>query len=226
MIGRVGVSLAAAMALGLALVSPLPAAEADDPGQLVSRVTNRLVEEAQSHTDGLRGDPDRAYRLGEELLAPLVDFPAIARRITGAHWRSASEEDREQFTREYRAFILRALVTAYVEHLDRVETYARGLSFLPTRWAADRNQAAVRSRFERDGKRPLEVEFLMHRPAGSWQVYDVTVAGVSLIGANQATFTRELANGGLGGLTSRLKERNRFLDTVQGSGPSAPPCCT
>jgi phospholipid transport system substrate-binding protein len=206
----------------LAVSAPLGATVAEDePRLLLTEVTERLVQEAAHHGDALRQQPERAYGLAEEVIGPRVDFLAIARRVLGPHWREAKAEEREQFAREYRTFVLRALVTGFVEHLDAVPRYGARLSYLPTRWSADGRDAVVRGRLALDSGVPLDLEFRLHRSADAWKVYDVSVAGVSLVQANQASFARELSAGGLAGLTARLAAHNRALDGAACCRPEA-----
>jgi phospholipid transport system substrate-binding protein len=200
----------ALLALGAALLVPgaLPA-QSDAPRALVEQVTARLVEAASGRGSALREDPARVDALADELIAPAVDFEAIARRVAARHWRQATPEQRARFAAEYRRFILRSLATAFVEHLEKVPRYAARLSYLPTRWGAAGDTAAVRGRLGVDSGLTLELEFQMHAAGGAWRVYDVAVAGVSLVQANQAAFARELEEGGIDGLTLRLAAHNR-----------------
>jgi len=194
----------------------LPASVEDEPRLLLTQVTERLIQEASQNGESLRRDPQRAYGLAEEVIGPTVDFLAIARRILGAYWREADAQERERFAEEYRTFVLRSLVMAFIERLEAVPRYGARLTYLPTRLSEDGRSAAVRARLGLDSGVPLEIEFRLLRSAGAWKVYDVSLAGVSLVQANQATFQRELSAGGVRGLTARLAAHNRGLE----GGPS------
>jgi phospholipid transport system substrate-binding protein len=211
------------LGLLLAGLAGLPlgaAADSDDePRALMARITGRMVEEARTNGATLREAPARAFKLAEEVIAPAVDFQAVSRRMVGPAWRQASPEERARFAAEYRTFILRALVTGFLEHLEKVPEYGSRVAYLPTRWSEDRRDAAVRGRLQRDTGVPLEVEFRMHREGGSWKVYDVAVAGVSLVLANRSAFERELASGGLPALTARLSGHNQ---RTPGEAPALP----
>jgi ABC-type transporter MlaC component len=212
-----------AVLLALALTTT-GAAGAEDPRELIAGVSTRLVEEATSRGDELLRDPARAYVLAETVLGPLVDFTAIARRVASTHWHRGTPPERERFAREYRAFLTRILVAAYLEHLHRVAGYSRDLTLLPTRWDADRAAAVVRGRFALGGRLPLDIDFFMHRVEDGWRIHDVAIGGVSLVGVNQAAFSRELAAGGLAGLTATLRARNHGQGTADGP-PVEPACC-
>ena len=215
--------LGSAMVFCLVLLAgPAPRAESTDPATLLAGVTDRLVQEASRHGQEYRRDPDRARALARELLAPLVDFTGIGRRVLGAHGRRASAEQLDRFAAEYREFVVNTLASGFVEQVERVARYGQGVRFLPTRFGDDQRTAAVRGRVTLEGGVPLEVDFRVREVGGAWKVYDVLVAGVSLVQANQAAFARERESAGVEGLTARLASRHRTAAPSE-AGPRA--CC-
>ena len=142
--------------------------------------------------------------------------------MLGAHGRRASAEQLDRFAAEYREFVVNTLASGFVEQVERVARYGQGVRFLPTRFGDDQRTAAVRGRVTLEGGVPLEVDFRVREVGGAWKVYDVLVAGVSLVQANQAAFARELESAGVEGLTARLASRNRTAAPSE-AGPRA--CC-
>ncbi len=198
-------------------------AEPADPAALLAAVTEQLVEEAARHAQDYRRDPGRARTLAEDLLAPLVDFTGIARRVLGAHGRGVAPDQLDRFTAEYRQFVVNTLASGFVEQIERVARYGQTVRFLPTRWSDEgRSAAAVRGRVSLEGGLPLEVDFRVRQVGGLWKVYDVVVAGVSLVQANQSAFARELESAGVEGLTARLSAHNR---AVEQRATGARACC-
>lgn len=197
-------------------------AEPTDPAAVLSAVTDRLVAEALRHAQDYRREPDRAQALAEDLLAPLVDFAGIARRVLGPHGRGAPPDQLDRFAKEYRQFVVNTLASGFVEQIERVARYGQSVRFLPTRWADEGRSAAVRGRVSVEGGLPLEVDFRVRQVGGLWKVYDVVVAGVSLVQANQSAFARELESAGVEGLTARLSAHNRAVEQ-RATGTRA--CC-
>ncbi len=200
--------------LAFLVLLPAWASQADpaDPGAALAAATQRLVEEAMHRGQDYRRDPERARTMAEELLAPLVDFTGIARRVLGAHGRGAAPDQLDRFAAEYRQFVVNTLATGFVEQIERVARYGQSVRFLPTRWSDEGRSAAVRGRVSLEGGLPLEVDFRVRQVGGLWKVYDVVVAGVSLVQANQAAFARELEAAGVEGLTTRLSAHNRAAE--------------
>jgi len=155
----------------------------------------------------------------------VIDFPAIAQRILGRHWRNATPEQQGRFLAEFETLVMRTLVTVYLEHIDKVTRYGERLTYLPTRWDPDGHGAAVRSRLQLDSGIPLEVEFRMREAEGNWKVQDVQLAGISLVQANQSAFARELAASGIDGLTTRLAAHNGREVAARPRASTLLPCC-
>jgi hypothetical protein len=57
----------------------------------------------------------------------------------------------------------------------------------------------------------------MEKTTAGWKVYDIKIAGVSLITTYQSTFARTIRDGGVDGLIQSLSDKNRQA----GSGASA-----
>ena len=56
----------------------------------------------------------------------------------------------------------------------------------------------------------------MAQAPGGWEVYDVTLGGVSLITAYRDTFAAEVRNGGIDGLIQSIAAKNRELAAKAG----------
>jgi phospholipid transport system substrate-binding protein len=57
----------------------------------------------------------------------------------------------------------------------------------------------------------------MHDTVAGWKVFDVTIAGVSLVLNYRETFAAEVRSGGIDGLIKALADKNR-LNAAQAAG--------
>jgi phospholipid transport system substrate-binding protein len=60
----------------------------------------------------------------------------------------------------------------------------------------------------------------MAKTAAGWQVFDVVVAGISLVMTSRSAFVAEIEKSGIDGLIKALGDKNRALPAV---GPASPP---
>ena len=173
------------------------------PQELVRRTSERLLAALQSHKEDLRGDPARAIALVDEIISTRIDYERMAKWILGKHWRKASEAQRQRFVHEFRTLLLRTYATAVQEHTD-VE-----IEYLPAKMNAGKNKALVRTQIPQRGTtKPIDISYRMHRSDGVWQVFDVTIEGVSLISTYRTAFASEMRKLGLDGLIEQLEEKN------------------
>ena len=58
---------------------------------------------------------------------------------------------------------------------------------------------------------PIQLDYRMEKAGEGWKIYDVNVAGFWLVDAYKGQFARDLSNGGMDMLISRLAEKNKSL---------------
>jgi len=98
-----------------------------------------------------------------------------------------------------------------------VRTYTRTLlefrdqaiDYRPLRAAPGDTEVTVRSAMRRPGVEPLTIDYDMADGTAGWQVYDVKVAGVSLVLAYRESFAAMVRTSGIDGLIKSLEDKNR-----------------
>jgi phospholipid transport system substrate-binding protein len=59
------------------------------------------------------------------------------------------------------------------------------------------------------GAEPVVIEYDLEKTGAEWKVYDVRVAGISLVVTYRSSFSEEVRNRGVDGLISTLASKNR-----------------
>ena len=59
----------------------------------------------------------------------------------------------------------------------------------------------------------MQLDYSLEKQGESWKVYDVIVAGVSLVTNYRDTFKQEVSNNGIEGLITMLANRNKQLES-------------
>jgi phospholipid transport system substrate-binding protein len=83
------------------------------------------------------------------------------------------------------------------------------IEVLPLRASPSDTEVTVRSRFRKPGAEPVLIEYDMEKNATAWKVYDIRVAGISLVATYRTSFAEEIRNRGIDGLISALAAKNR-----------------
>ena len=66
------------------------------------------------------------------------------------------------------------------------------------------------------GAQPVGIDYMLEKGEQGWKVFDVIVAGVSLVTNYRSSFGQEISRGGIDGLIKSLEERNRTLAEQHG----------
>jgi len=64
---------------------------------------------------------------------------------------------------------------------------------------------------QKTGADPIDINYSMEKVDGAWKVYDVVIAGVSLVQNYRSSFASEIQKGGVDGLIATLSAKNKAL---------------
>ena len=68
-----------------------------------------------------------------------------------------------------------------------------------------------------NGADPIDINYSMEKTDNGWKVYDVTIAGVSLVQNYRSSFNSEIQKSGIDGLIATLAAKNKTLAQGQGA---------
>jgi len=191
------------VALALALAMPLALADEIAPDVLMKRVTEEVVSAIRSDRDLRAGDARKIAALVEAKILPHFDFRRTTRIAMGAAWRLASSEQQDQLTAEFTKLLVRTYSGALANYRDQV------IEFKPLRARPEDTEVTVRCVVKQSGAEPIAIEYDLEKTAGVWKVFDVRVAGISLVATYRTAFAEEVRNHGIEGLISVLADKNR-----------------
>jgi len=192
------------MALLLPCFAPAAiAAEALGPEQLVRTVTEQVLAAIAKDPTLRSGDRTAALALAEASILPHVDFAEAAKLAAGRAWTTATPEQRDRLVKEFRSLLVRTYSTAISAYRGQT------MEVLPLQMPADATDVTVRSRYLSPGAPPVNVSYAMHTTADGWEIYDISVEGVSLVLTYRSEFEQIGRDSGIEGLIARLVEKNR-----------------
>jgi phospholipid transport system substrate-binding protein len=171
------------------------------PDALLSRISNEVLEELRRNPK----DTARAATLIETKLLPHFDAQRATRMAVGVHWRQATPEQRERLVREFTTLLVRTYSNALASYSGQK------LDFAPLRARPGDREVTVRSVVRQSGAEPIAIEYDLEHDGSAWKVFDVRVAGISLVATYRSAFTEHARNHGIEGLLGLLQSRNRQL---------------
>ncbi len=161
------------------------------------------VEQALRAGLAILGDPGLQEEAKIErvraVFLPLFDFPEMARRSLGSHWRRRTPEEREEFTRLFGA-LLEKTYTSRIAAFRTQRVHFTGEEI-------DGRYAQVDTRImDREGRR-FELDYRMHRveATGKWLIYDIVIQDISLVNNYRAQFNRVINRRSYESLVAKLR---------------------
>lgn len=174
------------------------AATNDAPDQIVRSVSKDVLELVKVNDK----DTNKLRDLVDVRVAPLVDYNRMTALAVGRYWRTATPEQQQALTREFRQMLVRTYLSALTLYKDaKVEVVG-------TRAGNSAEEIDVRSQVIVPGQDSIGVDFSFEKSDNGWKVYDISVKGISFINNHRNQFNSIIRKDGVDGLLKYLSDRN------------------
>jgi phospholipid transport system substrate-binding protein len=129
--------------------------------------------------------------------------PAIARFVLGAYWRTASEEQRQEFTKLFDTYIVRVYLVRFGEYTGE------RLKIMETRTLGENSSLVLTQIFRPGAAPPIHVDWRVDRTGTGLKITDVIVEGISMAIVERQEFASVIQRGGrqIEALFKLLRER-------------------
>lgn len=191
--------------LVLSLLS-LQAAAQTRPDEFVGRISNEILEKVRQQRQELLNNPQKLNDFVSQLVMPHVDFERMTALAVGRSWRSATPEQQQKISQEFRNLLTRTYAGAMQSLRDQK------IRLKPFRGDAADAEVVVRSEIIGSRGDPIGLDYRLFRQGESWKIYDINIAGVWLVETYRNQFAAEINARGLDGLIATLADRNRALE--------------
>ena len=145
-----------------------------------------------------------------ELFHADFDGPGIARFVLGRYWRSASEQEQQEFLRLFEDYV----VFVYGTRLSNFN----GETFKVRSSRTDDSGTVVSSDIVGpSGEAPIKVDWRLITDKGAFKINDVVIEGISMLVTQRSEFASVIQRHGgqVGGLLTMMKERARTASVAQ-----------
>jgi phospholipid transport system substrate-binding protein len=190
----------------LATLSAAAVFAQEAPDVMMRRVSEEVLEIVRNDKDIQSGNTSKAIALVDAKVLPHFNFPHMTALAVGKDWRKATPPQQQQLTAEFRTLLVRTYSNSLTSYRDQKVVY-KSFKMSP----AD-TDVLVRSEVQQAGHKPVPIDYSVEKIDGVWKVYDVSVAGISLITNYREQFAQEVRNGGIDGLISSLVAKNKSLE--------------
>ena len=192
--------------LGLCLTCSTVFAQEETPDALVKKVTDDVLTIVRQDKDIQSGNTRKAIELVEAKVLPNFNFQRMTALAVGRDWNKASAEQKKQLAEEFKTLLVRTYSNALTSYKDQTVRYK------PTKMQRGDTDVLVRTEIVQSGNKPIQLDYSLEKQNDSWKVYDVVVAGVSLVTNYRETFAQEVRANGIDGLLQMLASKNKQLE--------------
>ena len=162
----------------------------------------KVLEDPALKVEDRRAERRAAVR---KIAIDVFDVQETARRALGPHWQQRSPQEREEFVQLFAELLERS-------YINKIDLFG-GEKLRFTEEKIDGDHAVVRAKvITRQGTEvPVEAR-MINRSGNRWQIYDIVIENISLIGNYRSQFDRIIRSSSYGELAKRLRTQGAFLD--------------
>jgi len=200
MMKKLLLSLCLVLSIGAAL-----AADGGAPDALVREVSDDVLTIVRKDQAIQAGDARRVVDLVEEKVLPHFNFRRMTMLAVGKDWRLATPEQQAKLIDAFRTLLVRTYSNALTQYRDQT------IEYKPLRVSPSDTTVRVQTEIRQAGAQPIQIDYALEKTEHGWKVFDVVVAGVSLVTNYRGTFAQEVRTGGIDGLIRSLQAKTQQL---------------
>ncbi len=182
-------------------------ANEEAPDALIRKVTDDVLNIVRQDKDIRSGNTRKAIELVEAKVLPNFNFQRMTALAMGRDWSKASPEQKKRLSEEFKTLLVRTYSNALTGYKDQTIRYK------PSKIQSGDTEVLVRTEIVQPGNKPIPLDYSLEKQSDGWKVYDVVVAGVSLVTNYRDTFNQEVRANGVDGLIDMLAKKNAQMES-------------
>lgn len=181
---------------------------ADDPVTLLRALSQKILLQLQQHQTDLANERQYIYKMVYNVVMPHLQLDSMVKQVLPANIvRTASPQALQDFKTQFVQLIVYTYASSLATYTNQT------ITFFPIRGDyTTQKQVTVASIVNSPtGDTPLQIQYKLMRSGDSWKIYDMSVAGISLIASFRAQFAD--VTGDLSILINKLIAHNAKIKT-------------
>ena len=191
---------------GMFLLVASAFAQEDSPDALIKKVTDDVLTIVRQDKDIQSGNTKKAIELVEAKVLPHFNFQRMTALAMGKDWRQATPEQKKRLSEEFKTLLVRTYSNALTGYKDQ------SVRYMPAKILDADTDVLVKTEIVQPGGKPIALDYSLEKRPEGWKVYDVVVAGVSLVSNYRDTFNQEVRANGVDGLIQMLVNKNKQME--------------
>ncbi len=172
------------------------------PEQIIEQTSAELLKIINEQSDRIKNEEGYVNQVINDLILPVIDLQSMGKLILGKHWKTASEQQRQQFIQEFKSMLIRTYAKSVADY-----GHAK-VTVFPPQGEQKGKRHRVKSQLDIGSGTPLQVDYVFRRKDDAWRVFDLVVDGLSLVKNFRTSFSQEISETSLDALIQRLASTN------------------
>ena len=172
---------------------------AADPTEEIKQTTDKILSILTNPALKPSSKAAEKEKLIRQAVDERFDWEEMARRSLATHWASRTPEERQEFVRLFSDLLEQT-------YMKQVEDYS-GEKVLYEGETKDGDYATVRVKIVTKKNKDIPVEYRLKKEGNRWSVYDISIAGVSLVNNYRMQFNSIILHSSYENLIKRLREK-------------------
>jgi phospholipid transport system substrate-binding protein len=173
------------------------------PQKVIDNTSSKL--KAKLNDPNFAGNQQKLNQYIDKEIFKQIDFYRMSALVLGKHWKTASKEQKQSFTREFKTLLVRTYSAAFTKQFKEWTIH-----YLPLKMKDGAKKATVKTQIIQPSQQPVSVDYYMAIRKGQWKVYDLKIEGISLVITNRNTFNSMVKKtGSLDAVIAELSKKNK-----------------
>ncbi len=173
------------------------------PDELIRKLSDDVLEILRSDDMLRAGETSQVVERVEQLVLPHFNFRRMTMLAVGRDWRDASPEQQKRLMDAFYGMLVRTYSNALTQYRNQT------VAVRPLRMNPSDKTVRVQTEVRQPGAQPVTVDYVLEQGPDGWKIFDIVVAGVSLVTNYRGTFAQEIRVGGIDGLINSLEAKGR-----------------
>jgi phospholipid transport system substrate-binding protein len=188
--------------VGVFCLVSIAQAEIVAPDTLIKSTSDEVITIIKQDKDIKAGNTQKIIALVDAKLVPHFNFNRMTQLAVGKAWRTATPEQKQTLTTEFRNLLVRTYTKAFSSYRDQ------SIEVQPVKLAAADDEVTVKTSIVKPNGPAMSVNYELQKTKDGWKVFDLSIEGAGLVPTYRSSFATEIEKGGLDGLIKTLRDKN------------------
>ncbi|MDO4998473.1 MAG: ABC transporter substrate-binding protein [Neisseria sp.] len=184
-----------------AAVAVLSSSMAFASPQAVSQVRENATQVLNILNKANGSNNAQVRKQAEDYALPYFDFARMTAFAVGQPWAKATPAQQQALTKEFQTLLIRTYSGTMLK-------FKNAKVDVKDKTSGSGNQVIVRADVTPAGGKPVRLDFTTYPSGGKYRVFNVAVAGASLVTVYRNQFNATIKSKGFDGLIAELKAKN------------------